>query len=142
MPALEIVADRLPGGAAEIRKGADYAAAIQSGSFWLHTASAVGEARRAQDGDKDLHRDDLAGAAIDELAGAAGEIDEQLLAGDMRLAHRRLQPARPSPVQVASTRNSRTRRARRPDTPPTAALMVTSGRRSSRCTQAQSGSGR
>jgi hypothetical protein len=37
----------------------------------------------------------------DDLAGAAGEIDEQLLAGDMRLAHRRLQPARPSPVQVA-----------------------------------------
>jgi hypothetical protein len=39
--------------------------------------------------------------AIDDLAGAAGEIDKQLLASDMGLAHRRLQPARPTPVKVA-----------------------------------------
>ena len=38
-PGLEIVADRLAGDAAEISEGAD-CAAIQSGSFWLHTASA------------------------------------------------------------------------------------------------------
>ena len=97
---LEIVADRLPGGAAEIRKGADMRGDPVRQLLAPHRLG-VGEARCAQDGDKDLHWDDLAGAAIDDLAGAAGEIDEQLLAGDMRLAHRRLQPARPSPVQVA-----------------------------------------
>ena len=97
---LEIVADRLPGGAAEIRKGADMRGDPVRQLLAPHRLG-VGEARRAQDGDKDLHRDHLAGATIDDLAGAAGEIDEQLLAGDMRLAHRRLQPARPSPVQVA-----------------------------------------
>ena len=37
----------------------------------------VGEIRRAQDGDEDLYRDDLAGEAIDDLAGAAGEVDKQ-----------------------------------------------------------------
>jgi hypothetical protein len=61
----------------------------------------VGEARGAQDGDKNLDRDDLTRQAIDDLAGAAGEVDKQLLAGDMGLAHRRLQPARPSPVEIA-----------------------------------------
>jgi hypothetical protein len=35
-----------------------------------------GEARRAQDGDKNLDRDDLTGEAIDDLAGAAGEVDK------------------------------------------------------------------
>jgi hypothetical protein len=45
--------------------------------------------------------DDLTGEAIDDLAGAAGEVDKQLLAGDMGLAHRRLQPARPTSVKIA-----------------------------------------
>jgi hypothetical protein len=61
----------------------------------------VGEARRAQDGDKNLYRNDLAGKAINDLAGAAGEVDKQLLARDMGLAHRRFQPACPGAVQVA-----------------------------------------
>ena len=45
---------------------------------------------------KNLHREDLTGAGVDHLAGAAGEIDKQFLAGDMDLAHRRLQPAGPA----------------------------------------------
>ena len=61
----------------------------------------VCEARCTQDSDKNLYRDDLAGEAIDDLAGAAGEIDKQLLASDMGQAHGRLQPARPTPVKVA-----------------------------------------
>jgi hypothetical protein len=61
----------------------------------------IGEAGSAKHGDKNLHRDDLAGPGVDHLAGAAGEIDEQLLAGDMNLAHRRLQPAGPGPVEIA-----------------------------------------
>ena len=52
----------------------------------------VGEARCAQDGDKNLYRYDLTGEAIDDLADAASKVDKQLLAGDMGLAHRRLQP--------------------------------------------------
>ena len=36
----------------------------------------VGEARRAQNDDKNLYRDDLAGEAIDHLAGATGEVDK------------------------------------------------------------------
>src|ERR1700720_2096323 len=50
---------------------------------------------------QNLYRYDLTGEAIDDLAGAAGEVDKQLLAGDMGLAHRRLQPGRPTLVKVA-----------------------------------------
>ena len=64
---LEIIADRLPGGAAEIGEGADMRADPIRQLLAPHRLG-VGEARRAQHGDKDLHRDDL--------AGAAGEIDE------------------------------------------------------------------
>ena len=99
-PGLEIVADRLPGDAAEIREGAD----MRRDPIWQLLAPhrlGVGEIRRAQDGDEDLYRDDLAGETIDDLAGAAGEVDKQLLAGDMGLAHRRLQPTCPAPVQIA-----------------------------------------
>ena len=81
----------------------------------------VGEAGGAQHGDEDLHRDDLAGIGVDHLAGAAGEIDEQLLAGDMDLAHRRLQPPGPGPVEIAEPGIAEPVGARRRGTPPTAA---------------------
>jgi hypothetical protein len=55
-----------------------------------------------------------------DLAGTAGEVDKQLLAGDLGLAHRRLLGP-PSPGTDRRTRNRRTRRARRPGTPPTSA---------------------
>jgi hypothetical protein len=99
-PGLEIVADRLPGDAAEIREGADMCRDPIRQLLAPHRLG-VGETRCAQDGDKNLHRDDLTGEAIDDLAGAAGEVDKQLLAGDMGLAHGRLQPARPTPVKIA-----------------------------------------
>src|SRR5712692_1925462 len=63
----------------------------------------VRKARRAQGGDEYLDRDDLAGTGVDYLGGAPGEIDEELLAGDMDLAHRRLQSAGPAPVQSIRT---------------------------------------
>src|SRR5438874_5516809 len=99
-PGLEIVADRLAGDAAEISEGADMCRDPIRQLLAPHRLG-VGEARCAQDGDKNLYRDDLTGEAIDDLAGTAGEVDKQLLAGDMGLAHRRLQPARPTPVKVA-----------------------------------------
>ena len=61
----------------------------------------VGEARCPEHGDKDLHRHDLAGSGVDHLGGAAGEIDEHPLAGEVDLAHRRLQPPGPGPVEIA-----------------------------------------
>src|SRR4051794_21112388 len=54
-----------------------------------------------RDGDKNLYRDNLTAEVIDGLASAAGEVNKQLLAGDMGLAHRRLQPARPTRVETA-----------------------------------------
>ena len=99
-PGLQIVADRLPGGAAEIAEGVDMRGDPVR-QLLAPDRLGVSQARRAQDGDEDLHRDDLAGAAVDDLTGAAGKVDKQLLAGDMALAHRRLQPACPDPVQIA-----------------------------------------
>src|SRR5438034_389668 len=99
-PGLEIVADRLAGDTAEISEGADMCRDPIRQLLAPHRLG-VGEARCAQDGDKNLYRDDLTREAINDLAGAAGEVDKQLLAGDMGLAHRRLQPARPTPVKVA-----------------------------------------
>jgi len=101
---LQIVADRLPRGAAEIGEGADMRADPVR-QLLAPRRLGVGEARRAQGGDEYLDRDDLAGAGVDHLGGATGEIDKQLLAGDMDLAHRRLQPARP-PGRDRRTRNS------------------------------------
>jgi hypothetical protein len=61
----------------------------------------IAKARRAQDSDKDQHWDDFARETIDHLASSAGQVDEYFLAGEMGLAHRRLQPARPNAVQIA-----------------------------------------
>jgi hypothetical protein len=46
--------------------------------------------RRAQRGHEDLRPGDLAGGRIDNRHGGAGVVDEQLLAGDVDLAHRAL----------------------------------------------------
>src|SRR5437868_15081618 len=79
-PGLEIVADRLAGDAAEIREGADMRRDPIRQLLAPHRLG-VGEIRRAQDGDENLYRDDLAGEAIDDLAGAAGEVDAREAAG-------------------------------------------------------------
>ena len=73
-PGLEIVADRLAGDAAEISEGADMCRDPIRQLLAPHRLG-VGEARGAQDGDKNLYRDDLAGEAINDLAGTAGEVD-------------------------------------------------------------------
>jgi hypothetical protein len=137
---LEIVADRLAGDAAEIREGADMRR-DPIRQLLAPDRLGVGEIGRAQDGDENLHRDDLAGETIDDLAGAAGEVDKQLLPGDMGLAHRRLQPARPTRYR------SQNQEYPNPSGAPArysshSSTSVTLGRRSSRCTQAQSGIGR
>src|ERR1700747_675174 len=81
-PALEIVADRLAGDAAEIREGADMRRDPIRQLLAPHRLG-VGEVGGSEDGDKNLYRDDLTGEAIDDLASAAGEVDKQLLAGEM-----------------------------------------------------------
>ena len=57
-PGLEVVADRLAGDTAEISKGADMCRDPIRQLLAPHRLG-VGEARRAQDGDKNLYRDDL-----------------------------------------------------------------------------------
>ena len=54
----------------------------------------VGVVRRPERGHEDLRRGDLAGARVDEGYAVAGVVHEQLLAGDMDLAHRALQALR------------------------------------------------
>ncbi len=101
----------------------------------------VSEAGGAQHGDEDLHRDDLAGIGVDHLGGAAGEIDEQALAGDMDLTHRRLQPTGPGPVEIAEPGIAEAVGG-------AGAVLLPQQRQrhigtaSSRCTQPQSGIGR
>ena len=97
---LQIVADRLARDPAKIGKGAD----MRRDPVWQLLAPGrlgIGQAGGAEHGDKNLYRDSLAGAGIDHRAGAAGEIDKQFLAGDMDLAHCRLQPAGPGSIQIA-----------------------------------------
>ncbi len=64
----------------------------------------VGVARRTQHGDEDLRDAHLAGAAIDQLDGLAGIVDEQPLAGRMHLPHGGRQPALPFLVELAEAR--------------------------------------
>jgi len=47
----------------------------------------MGKAAGAEHCNKNLHQDDPADTGIDHLSGAAVEIDEQLLAGSVHLAH-------------------------------------------------------
>ena len=64
-----------------------------------------GEARRAQHRDEDLRHADLAGEPVnDDRNAVAGVIDEQPLAGGVRLAHRHRQRLLEGPVQLAEPR--------------------------------------
>src|SRR5713101_9994089 len=49
----------------------------------------IDQAARAEDADEELDHDLLAGLRIDQVRALAGEIDKQLLARAMHLAHRR-----------------------------------------------------
>ena len=63
------------------------------------------EARRAEHGDKDLRVPDFPGQPVDyDRDAVARVIDEQPLAGDMRLAHRHGQTTFPFPVEIAKPR--------------------------------------
>ncbi len=65
----------------------------------------AGEARCAEHRDEDLRGAPLAGKPVDHHRHAVARIiDEQLVAGCMRLAHRRRQPAFPGPVELAEPR--------------------------------------
>ena len=97
---LEVIRYHLSRHAAEIGKGAGMGAdpvgqALGPGRL------GVAHARRSQGGDEDLDLADLAGQGIDHLGRGAGVIDEQLLAGNMGLAHGGIELALPGPVEVA-----------------------------------------
>src|ERR1700716_3566401 len=65
----------------------------------------VGEARSAEPRDEDLRGAPLAGEPVDhDRHAVAGIIDEQLVAGRMRLAHRHRQAAFPAAVELAEPR--------------------------------------
>ena len=99
-PGLEVVADRLTGDAAEISKDADMRGDPIRQLLAPHRLG-VGEVRGPEDGDKDLRRDDFAGKTIDHLAGSAGEIDKQFLAGEVGSGASSVSAACPNAVQVA-----------------------------------------
>ena len=64
-----------------------------------------GEARRPENGDEDLRHADLAGEPVDDHRDAvAGVIDEQPLAGGVRLAHRHRQRLLEGPIELAEPR--------------------------------------
>ncbi len=64
-----------------------------------------GEARRAQNRDENLRHADLAGEPVDDdWNAAAGIIDEQPLAGGVRLPHRHRQRLLEGAIQLAKAR--------------------------------------
>ena len=64
----------------------------------------VGEAAGAERGDEQLDRPQLTRAPVDQRRPLAREVDEGLLAGAVHLPHRRPQPPRPLPVDLAELR--------------------------------------
>ena len=65
-----------------------------------------GEARRPQHRDEDLRHADLAGEPVNDHRDAvAGVVDEQPLAGDVRLAHRHRQRLLEGPTELAEPRD-------------------------------------
>jgi hypothetical protein len=61
----------------------------------------VGVVRGAQDGDKELDLEHLAGGGVDELRLLAGVVNEALLAGAVELPHGQAAPLEPPPVDLA-----------------------------------------
>ena len=65
----------------------------------------VGEARGAEHGDEDLRRPPLASEAVDHHRHAVARVvDEQLVTGRVRLAHRHRQASLPGAVKLAEAR--------------------------------------
>ena len=61
----------------------------------------VGQAGGAEHGDEDLRRPHLAGRRVDHRQRLPGEVDEQLVAGEVGLAHGQRHAAAPGGVEVA-----------------------------------------
>ncbi len=61
----------------------------------------VGVGGGTKDADEELHGDQLAGVAVNQVGTFAGEINEHLLAGTVALAHRGRESLTPPPVQLA-----------------------------------------
>ena len=61
----------------------------------------VGEAARAEYGDEQLDASQFPGVPVDQCRPLPREVDERLLAGAVDLPHRRPQPSRPLPVDLA-----------------------------------------
>ena len=66
----------------------------------IRTVKINGVAAGAEHGDEDLRRPRLAGRRVDHRQRLPGEVDEQLVAGDVGLAHRQRHPPR-RPAKVA-----------------------------------------
>ena len=102
-----------------------------------------GVARGPQHGDEDLGPAHLSGCPVDHLHGVTGEVDEHPLARGVNLAQRRLQPADPFAIQIAEPGVAEPVLALSPPRYSShSSDSVTFGRRRSRCTTAQSGTGR
>ena len=101
--ALELVGDPQRGGAAEV---------LHHAGVYVHPVRQllglgrldVGEAAGAEHGDEQLHGSRFTRAPVDQRRPLAGEVDERLLAGPVHLPHRRPQPPRPLPVDLAELR--------------------------------------
>ena len=99
-PSLEIVADD------QLRYTADEGERVDVGADPVRQALApaslgIGVVRSPEHSDEDVRLAHLAGGAVDHRHGVAGEVDEQLLAGNVRLAHGGGDGSAPSDVEAA-----------------------------------------
>jgi hypothetical protein len=100
---LELVGDHDRGDAAEEGEGARMAADPVVDLLSPRRVG-VGVVGRAQHGDEELDRGELAGRGIDDRRLLAGVVDEQLLARAMDLAHRQAAAPEPPAVDLAVLR--------------------------------------
>ena len=98
---LGVVGNQQPGGAAEVDERLDVGVdPVGQGLGPARTGER--QARTAHHRHEDVRAPDLAGSAVDDHRhGVAGVIHEQLVAAQMRLAHRHRQPRFPAPIEVA-----------------------------------------
>jgi hypothetical protein len=101
--ALELIAHDGGRDAAEEGEGADVAG-DPVGHLLGAGRRGVGVVRGAEDGDKQLDREDLARGRVDEPGLLAGVVDEALLPGAVDLAHGQPAALEPGPVEVAEAR--------------------------------------
>ena len=98
--ALELIGDPQRGGTAEVLHHADVHVDPVRQLLGLGRLD-VGEAAGAEHGDEQLHGSRFTRAPVDQRRPLAGEVNERFLAGPVHLPHRRPQPPRPLPVDLA-----------------------------------------